>query len=282
MGILSPRLKKQLWNAMAYAALIVTVAVFLFPLAWMVLTSLKTDAEIYAFDFTWLPIRPTLEHYNSVVKTYNFLHHFGNSLVVAVTSTVLATTSATLGAYAIARLRFVGRDIIDRMVLFIYLIPVILLVLPFFIVLSSLGLHNTRLGLILATTTYALPFSLWVLKGFLQKIPVEIEQAALIDGASRLSAFVRVVLPLAIPGIITATLFSFILAWNDYLFALVIVSSDPLKTLPLVISGVAQDYSASDGALMAMGVMATLPVVLLYVFLQRYFISGLSAGAVKG
>jgi ABC-type glycerol-3-phosphate transport system permease component len=194
----------------------------------------------------------------------------------------LTIVIASFAAYAIVRMKFRGQKNYDRGVLFIYLTPAILLVIPLFMILSKVGLYNTRLGLVLACTTFALPFCIWLLKAFIREIPLELEEAAAIDGASRMQIFSYVVVPLALPGIIATAIFAFILAWNDYLFALVILTSDEIKTYPLAINALAQGYENSDGKIMAMSVMAAVPVVFLFMFIQKYLIKGLSAGAVKG
>jgi multiple sugar transport system permease protein len=269
-------------NSVIYSILLTLLVVFLFPFYWMAVTSIMTNREIYGLDFHWFPNKITFEHYKTAWIDRGVSHYFANSLIIATATTIVSTTISALGSYAICRFRFRGRKVFDKFILFTYLVPVIVLIIPFYLGLSSLQLYNTRIGLILACTCYSLPFSLWLLKGFFQEIPLAIEEAAMIDGASHLQAFFKVTLPLSIPGLIATALFSFILAWNDYLFALVIIDAETLKTLPLAISIAAADYEASDGQLMAMGVIAVLPALIIYVFLQRYFVSGLSSGAVKG
>lgn len=266
----------------AYAVICAVTFAVLFPLAWMVVTAVKPTAEIYSPTGGWLPSRLDWSHLKVAWVEKNFSTYFINSFVVSVVTAVFSTIVAILGGYALARFEFVGKRFLGAFVLLIYLVPVILLALPFYLLLSKLSLLDTRLGLILAVATYAVPFSIWVLKGYFAQVPPEIEEAAIVDGASRIGALWRVVLPVALPGIVATFLFCFILAWDDYLFALIIINSDSMRTLPLAVGLMASDYAISDGLMMAMGTITTLPIVLLYLFFQRYFISGLTAGSVKG
>ena len=266
----------------AYAVICAVTFAVLFPLVWMVVTAVKPTAEIYSPTSGWLPSRLDWSHLKAAWVEKNFSTYFINSFVSCRTSAVFSTVVAILGGYALARFEFVGKRFLGAFVLLIYLVPVILLALPFYLLLSMLNLLDTRLGLILAVATYAVPFSIWVLKGYFAQVPPEIEEAAIVDGASRIGALWRVVLPVALPGIVATFLFCFILAWDDYLFGLIIVNSDSMRTLPLAVGLMASDYAISDGLMMAMGTITTLPIVLLYLFFQRYFISGLTAGSVKG
>jgi multiple sugar transport system permease protein len=269
-------------KAVAYLLIIMVTLTTLFPLAWMVLTAIKPTEEIYSPIASWLPSTIDWTHLKTAWVEKNFSLYFINSLVISLVTAVFSTVVAILGGYALARFQFPGKQIIGAFVLLIYLVPVILLALPFYILLSTLGLLDTRLGLVLAVSTYAVPFSVWVLKGYFAQVPPEIEEAAVVDGASRIGALWHVVLPVALPGIVATFLFSFILAWDDYLFGLIIVHSDGMRTLPLAVGLLASDYVISDGLMMATGTITTIPIVLLYLFFQRYFISGLTAGSVKG
>jgi ABC-type glycerol-3-phosphate transport system permease component len=276
------RVRKILERFLTYGLLALFSFIFTFPFFWTLLTSLKSDQEIYTSIAKFFPRTISFQQYVSVWQEYKFGLHFYNSTIVAFSVTFLTIVIASFAAYAIVRMKFRGQKNYDRGVLFIYLTPAILLVIPLFMILSKVGLYNTRLGLVLACTTFALPFCIWLLKAFIREIPLELEEAAAIDGASRMQIFSYVVVPLALPGIIATAIFAFILAWNDYLFALVILTSDEIKTYPLAINALAQGYENSDGKIMAMSVMAAVPVVFLFMFIQKYLIKGLSAGAVKG
>jgi multiple sugar transport system permease protein len=228
-------IQARLGRIVLYAFLFAVTGVVLFPILWMVLTSIKPDGEIYSFVPNWLPTKLDWSHYEVVWFEKNFWLYFLNSIFVASVTAIVSTVVAVLGGYALARFSFRGRNTLSAVVLMIYLVPIILLALPFYLALSAIGLYDTRLGLILAVSTYAVPFAVWVLRGFFAQIPPEIEEAAMVDGASRLGALYWVVLPVAVPGILATALFAFILAWDDYLFALIVIDSDELRTLPLAI-----------------------------------------------
>lgn len=266
----------------AYAAVIATTFAVLFPIVWMVLTAIKPTAEIYSPQASWIPATIDWSHLRAAWLEKNFSVYFLNSLIVSTATAIFSTVVAILGGYALSRFEFKGKQVLGAFVLVIYLVPVILLALPFYLLLSKLSLLDTRLGLILAVATYAVPFSVWVLKGYFAQVPPEIEEAAIVDGASRIGALWRVVLPVALPGIVATFLFCFILAWDDYLFGLIIINSDSMRTLPLAVGLLAADYSVTDGQMMAMGTITTIPIIFLYLFFQRYFISGLTSGSVKG
>ncbi|AVG39310.1 carbohydrate ABC transporter permease [Achromobacter insolitus] len=266
----------------AYAVVIATTFAVLFPIVWMVLTAIKPTAEIYSPQASWIPATIDWSHLRSAWLEKNFSVYFLNSLIVSTATAVFSTVVAILGGYALSRFEFKGKRVLGAFVLVIYLVPVILLALPFYLLLSKLNLLDTRMGLILAVATYAVPFSVWVLKGYFAQVPPEIEEAAIVDGASRIGALWRVVLPVALPGIVATFLFCFILAWDDYLFGLIIINSDSMRTLPLAVGLLAADYSVTDGQMMAMGTITTIPIIFLYLFFQRYFISGLTSGSVKG
>jgi multiple sugar transport system permease protein len=274
--------KISIGKSIAYSLVVVVTLTTLFPIVWMVLTAIKPTSEIYATTPSWLPSRLDWSHLRDAWVGKNFSTYFINSLIVSLVTAIFSTGVAILGGYALSRFEFPGKRLLGAFVLLIYLVPVILLVLPFYLMLSKLDLLDTRLGLVLAVATYAVPFSVWVLKGYFAQVPADIEEAAIVDGASRIGALWWVVLPVALPGIVATFLFSFILAWDDYLFGLIVVNSDNMRTLPLAVGLLASDYEISDGLMMAMGSITTIPVVLLYLFFQRYFISGLTAGSVKG
>ena len=209
------------------------LAVCGFPLLWMVMTTLKPDSEIITATPTLFTSAPHLGHYVNLFQQTNFLTYFRNSLVVAGSATLLSITVATLAGYGITRFRFPGREKIAALMLFTYMFAPIMIIVPFFILMRQYGLVNNHLGLVLSYTTFSLPFSMWLLRSFFQSIPLELEEAAMTDGASRVQAVIYVIVPLALPGIIAVSIFSFIVAWNDYIFTRVLISSDDLKTLPV-------------------------------------------------
>ncbi len=253
-----------------------------FPLLFMFMTTLKPDGEIITATPTLYTSSPHLDHYIRLFATTKFLIYFRNSIVVAGSATLLCVTVATLAGYGITRFRFKGREGIAGIMLFTYMFAPIMIIVPFFILMRGYGLQNSHLGLVLAYTTFALPFSMWLLRSFFQSIPIELEQAAMTDGASRPQAVLFVIVPLALPGIIAVSIFSFIVAWNDYIFTRVLITSNELKTLPVGISDLVNATLIDWGMILAGGVVITMPALLFLIMIQRYLISGWGAGAVKG
>ncbi len=253
-----------------------------FPLLFMFMTTLKPDSEIITATPTLFTSKPHLEHYYRLFATTNFLTYFRNSIVVAGSATLLCVTVATLAGYGITRFRFTGREGIAGIMLFTYMFAPIMIIVPFFILMRGYGLTNSHIGLVLSYTTFALPFSMWLLRSFFQSIPLELEQAAMTDGASRPQAVLYIIVPLALPGIIAVSIFAFIVAWNDYIFTRVLISSDNLKTLPVGISDLVNSTLIDWGMILAGGVVITIPALIFFILIQRYLISGWGAGAVKG
>lgn len=258
------------------------IAVVCFPLYWMLVTSLKPLPEILAVPPSLYPKRVTVANYRELFLLTSFGRFFFNSLKVALATTVVALGVATLGAYSLARFHYPGREAFGRMVLLAYMLPSALMVIPLVVIFSRLRVTDTHGGLVLANTTFALPFSLWVLRTFFQGIPRDFEEAAMLDGAGRLRAFFDVVLPLAVPGIIATGTFTFIWAWNEYLFALVLISTESLRTLP---PGMMTFISATNvdwGLVMGASVLITLPMAFLFMFVQKHLIAGIGSGGIKG
>jgi ABC-type glycerol-3-phosphate transport system permease component len=256
------------------------VLVLASPLAWMVLSSFKGPTEIIALPPTlWPQVFDPINYIH--LFQGDFLIWFRNSLIVALSTTVLVNTVGTLGAYAITRLRFKGRSFAATVVLFTYMFPPVLMLVPLFIIFAALRVNDTYIALILADSTFGLPFAIWLLRSYLLSVPVQVEEAAMLDGAPRWVAFVEVVVPQIRPGIISVAIFSFILCWDDYLFASIFTSSSDMKTLPVGIARYANELNADWGVLMAASVATILPVLLVFAFLQSRLLPGLNAGAVK-
>jgi len=205
-----------------------------------------------------------------------------NSLIVASTATVASIAMSTLAAYAVVRLRFTGRAWVARIILFKYLLPTSLIYIPLFLVINSLNLANTLQSLIFTYLSFSIPFATWLLMGYFRGIPVELEEAAMIDGCSRLGAMVRVLLPVAAPGVVAAAIFTFTGAWNEFLLALVFISRPDLQTVPVKLAGMIVGDQYVWGAIMAGALISSVPVIVLYFLAQRFLVSGLAAGAVKG
>lgn len=276
---MTARLGKLGWSLLAWG-LILLLAV---PLLWMVVTSLKPESEVFAIPPALLPEEWTVEHYSTLLFDTGFPTYFLNSAIVATGTTIVVIAVATLGAYSLVRFTYRGREAIASAVLLSYLLPSVVLIVPLYLLMVKLGLANSLASLVIAYTSFALPYALWLLRSFMAGIPEDLESAAMIDGASRLGAFVDVTLPQALPGIISTALFTFILAWNEYLFALVLVNADdarPLTTgvMTMLVSGFNIEWSL----LMAASVMMSVPLIVILAFLQSYLVRGFGAGAVKG
>lgn len=277
-----PRLEVLWRRALLYLVLGLLTAAVLFPLYWMVNTSFKTTSQFRTDRDIFFPAPATAEQYTTLITHTRFLTWVGNSLTVAVATTLVTVAVSSLAAYAVARLKFPGRHLIAMGVLATYLVPPAMLFIPLYHVLKGIGLINTRLALIAAYPTFTVPFCTWLLMGFLRSLPRDLEEAALVDGCTRFQAFARIILPLARPGILAGALFSFTLAWNEFLYALIFVSDEWLKTYPIGLSELMMGDVYLWGQLMAGALISSLPVVLCYMYLNKYLVGGLTAGAVKG
>jgi multiple sugar transport system permease protein len=268
-----------------WASLVTWVIVILmvFPLIWMVLTSIKPQSELFVFPIKLLPEHVTFEHYRRLIEDTPFLGYFWNSVMLSVATTVVVMAVATLGGYSLARFRYRGRETVAVAVLCTYLMPSVVLIIPLYLMMVKLGLENTLTSLVISYTTFALPYALWLLRSFMAGIPEDLEAAALVDGAGRLGAFKDVILPQALPGIISTALFTFILAWNEYLYALVMVNTDETRPLTTgVMNMLVSSFNIEWSLLMAASVMMSVPLLFFFAFLQRYLTSGFGAGGVKG
>ena len=277
---------QRLRSAMFGWANIVPFVFFaLFPFYYMVITSLKNDAELYDLKAVPFLIQTGVitEHYRYLFFKTEFLTWMKNSLIISVAATSISLVISILAGYSLARLRFPGVSSFGTAVFITYLVPPTLLFLPLSQVVVWLGISDTIWALIVTYPTFLVPFSTWLLMGYFRTIPKEVEECALVDGASRMQTLTRIVLPMAIPGIVCVTLFGFTLTWNEFTYALTFVSQSANKT---AVVGVTADLIRGDiyywGSLMAGAVVASLPIVIVYVWFLDYYVSGLTAGAVKG
>ena len=253
-----------------------------FPFFWMLSTALKPSAEIFTTPPRLVPAHPTLENFGRLFGETAFVTFFRNSALVSLATVALTLTVSALGAYGLTRFTFAGRDKVAGLILVTYMFAPVMIIIPFYILVKQLGIVNTRLALVLSYTTFCLPFCLWLLRAFFASIPLELEEAALVDGAGRGRAVWYVMLPLALPGLIAAAIFTFILAYNDFLFALVLITSEELKTLPVGVNDLFNATIVDWGLIMAAGVMITVPAVIFFAAVQRYLVQGWGAGGVKG
>ena len=254
----------------------------LFPFYWIITTSMKTTAQISERRSIFWPEPATLEQYTSLIRDTPFVTWLLNSVFVAAVSTLISVALASLAAYALSRLRFRGAGLLTTLLLITYLLPGTLLFIPLYQTLTTLGVINSHTALIITYPTFLLPFATWVLMGYFRSIPVELEEAARIDGASRLYIFWRITLPLAAPAILSVTLFAFTNAWNEFLFAFVFITSESLRTLPIGLQSLVVGDILPWGKLMAASLLTAIPVAFLYVYAQRFLAEGLTVGSVKG
>jgi multiple sugar transport system permease protein len=256
----------------------------LFPFAWMLIVSIKPDQLLLDTRINpFAIISPTLENYRYLLQETEFPRWIWNTLVVTVGATALSLFCSILIGYALGRFRFRGGNTLGIAIFLLYLVPPTLLFIPLSQIISRFGLYNSYWALILVYPTFLIPFASWLMMGYFRTISRELEDAALVDGATRLQAMTRIVLPLAIPGILSAGIFCFTLAWNEFLYALVFMGSGDMKTVPV---GVVSDLIRADlyfwGSLMAAGLLGSVPVAVAYAFLVDHYVSGLTAGATKG
>jgi multiple sugar transport system permease protein len=252
------------------------------PFYWMIVTSLKHDKEIYGYEATLIPENPTMDNYITIFRDTPYLLFLRNSVVVAVSSTLLSVIIASLGAYAIARLKFPGRELLARALVCTYLVPPSLLFIPLFAIMSALRFTDTLYGLTIAYLGGDVPFCTWLLMGYFKSVPVELEEAALVDGCNRVTALIRVILPVSLPALVVVMFFSFTRSWNEFLYAYVFTSTNQARTIT---AGLVNFMSADVffwGPLMASTIISALPPVVMFLIFQRWVVKGLTLGAVKG
>lgn len=271
------------WEAACrYATLAVILAFVGFPLVWMALSSLKPSDQLFTRPPRLLPTAVTMEWYRAVVLDSRVPTYLLNSGYVALVVMAANMLIATLGAYSLHRFRYRGRQVFQYLTLGSYLLPPILLLIPLFLTLRSLRIVDTALAVIIGHVILTVPFSIWLLRSFFLAIPREVEEAAMVDGAGYIAAFIRIVLPLAAPGILATSLLAFVLSWNEYLFASVLVTGGENKTLPVGIAELVTSLDIRWGEVMSVAMVSTIPVLVLFGLMQRYFVKGFLAGATKG
>ena len=284
------RLRRAAWNAVGLAAFVLLI----FPVFWMISTAFKPDAEIIGATPTWFSTSPTLDHFRDAVDPAlhpGFWDAVKNSLIIVAVTVVLSMALAFLAAVALAKYRFTGRKLFIVLMIGILMLPAAGLIIPLYVVLARYGLTNQEdplptgalAGVIVTFMTFLLPFAVWTLRGFIMGVPKELEEAAMVDGSSRLGAFFRILLPLVAPGLVATSIFVFITAWNEYIFANVILSSQNNHTLTIWLSYFYSSSRNTDwGALMAASTLTAIPVVIFFLLVQRKIAFGLTAGSVKG
>lgn len=268
-------------RALLYLAALFLVIYSGFPIFWMISSSLRPMQEMLT-DPSLLPREITFEYYYSLLAQTNYPRQFLNSLIVAVATVVLTMVLSVMIAYGVTRQRIRGKQAIIVGMLYAYMFPPLLLAIPLYTMFTYVGLNDTLFSLVVSHLTMTMPLGVWFLWGFFKTMPFELEEAAMIDGCTRLGAFLRVVLPLSVPGLVTVAIFAFLLSWTDYTFALVMIGSDANKTVPLGLASMIGAFDLRWGDIMAGSTLITLPLFVAFVMLSRYFVQGLTAGAVKG
>lgn len=264
-----------------YVGLSVLVLVALFPFAWMLLTALKPASEVRRVPITWLPENPTLENFIAVFAERELAMMLGNSLFVAGATAVITTSVAVFAAYGLSRLASRRARAVTLAILAAQMLPTVMLVLPYFIMLRGVGLLDTQLALIITNVSFTLPIATWLLRRFMAKVPRDFDEAAMVDGCTRPQALLRVIVPAARPGIAAAFIYTFLVSWHEYLFALSLTTSPDRRVITVGIASLIGQYGVSWGELMAMGVIAVVPLIAVFLVVERQLVEGL-AGGVKG
>lgn len=276
------RTRSLIGNLGRYLGLIVFSLVLVFPLLWMISTSFKPGNEIFTKIPRWIPKQPTIENYRFMLLHTTYPVYYLNTLKVSIITTVFALVISVFAGYSLSRFRFRGRGFLGVLIIAVQMFPYVLLVIPMFIVMRSLGLIDTHLSLIIAYSTFALPFSTWMLKGYFDTISVSLEEAAIIDGCRRSQILFRIILPLSAPGLVAVAMFTFILGWREYIYALAFTRSEKLRLLTVGLALMqGQHGRISWGQIMSGAVLACIPAILVFTILQKYMVQGFTRGAVK-
>jgi len=254
----------------------------LVPFIWIFITSIKPLSQIVTLTHQYIPSKITLENYIFVFKKFAFSRYFLNSTIVAILSSFFGLTLAATAAYTFSRFKFYGRAPLMLLFLILNMFPAVLFLIPLFILLRSMGLIDTHFGLIVSYSTYAIPFSVWMLTGYFNALPKELEEAAMVDGCTRMQAFRKIVIPLSAPAIIAVTTYIFIYAWNEFTIASIMTQSEFSKTLPVGLYSLMGQFIIDWGILTAGGVLSIIPTIILFSIFQKYLVSGIMRGAVKG
>lgn len=277
------RFQKLFWDTLSYLTLVLFMLFFLFPVAWMIMTSFKPNSEITQNEAPLSIINPTTENFQLLFEMTPFVTWTGNSLLVSVATTVISVSVGLLAAYALVRFHFPGTRAMGIGIFVTYLVPQTLLFIPMSLLVQQIGLYNNLFSLVVVYPTIMIPFCTWLLMGYFRAIPIDMEECARVDGATRWQAFYLIALPLARGGIVSAAIFTFTLSWSEYLYALVLVPSLSAQTLPV---GVPNALALGDvffwGSIMGAALLGSLPVVIVYALFMRSFVEGMTAGAVKG
>jgi multiple sugar transport system permease protein len=271
--------QRTLLNTAIYGLLVLAIVIMCFPLAWMLSVSFRPNVEVTSIPPAWLPKEWTLQGYRKFFESARYTRVFFNSIFISVVVTLLSLTLGALAAYALARFRFLGQRAVLMFLIITQMFPLVLLCIPYFRVFITLGLYDTLTSLIIAYLTFTLPFCILMLRSYFLNIPRDMEDAAMVDGCSRVGAIARILFPLSYPAFIGAGIYTFLLAWNEFLFAAVLIESWENRVLTMAIYSLMAEFVTDWNTMMAFSVLASLPLVVAFIFLQRYMIQGMTGGA---
>jgi len=275
------RARRRAAHAAIYSTLVLATVIMLFPIAWMLTVSVRPNVEVMKIPPQWIPTLFTLEPYTKVLGSTRYLRTFLNSYFIALTVTAISLVIGSLAAYALARFRFRGQRSVIMFLIITQMFPLVLLCIPYFRLVVRLGLYDTLTSLIVVYTTFTLPFCILMLRSYFAQIPKEMEEAAMVDGCSRLGAIARTLIPMSFPALVGSALYTFLLAWNEFLFAVVLIESWGKRVITMAIYSLLAEFVTEWNMMMAFSVLASAPLVVAFIFLQRYVVAGMTAGAVK-
>jgi len=260
---------------------LIVAAILLFAVYWMIATSFKPNSEVFKYPPSLFPLKPTLDAYKTILRDIKFVHYFGNSYFIAGMASLISIIIGSLAGYGFSRFKMIGGNTLLMSVLLLMMFPRVVLIIPYFNIMNSLKLYDTYTALIIINASFTLPFSIWMLKGYFDSIPQDMEEAAMVDGCSRLQAAYMISFRLAMPGVVATAVYAFLEAWNEYLFGLILTKSYLRSPITVGIGQFFGQFTMNWNVIMAMSVMASLPLMIIFIFLQRYLISGMTAGAIK-
>lgn len=265
-----------------YIILSFTAILVMFPILWMISVSVRPNNQVFEYPASFIPSTFTLEAYVNVLTNNRYLKYFWNSYIIGIIVTILSTAIGIMAGYGLSRYRFHGKKAFSLFVVATQTIPKIALLIPFFIMMTRLQLYNTRFGLVITYTSFALPYAVVMMQGYFNSVSTELDEAAMIDGLSRFRTLWQIIVPVTIPAIISTMIYTFILSWNEFIFVMTLIQDDALRTIPVGIAMMKGETTYQWNMMMAMSLIGSIPVLVFYLIGQRYFMSGLSDGSVKG
>lgn len=278
---MSGKLKTRLGNFVCHVYLIILSVIAFFPLIWVLISSVKSSGELTSNPTSFLPKVFTMANYKNVIENLGFTTNIVNSLIIALVTTVIAIVISSMAAYGIVRFFPKVGSIMSRALVTTYMFPPILLAIPYSLVMAKIGLTNTRIGLVVVYLSFSVPYAVWMLVGFFKTVPIGIEEAARVDGANKVVTFVKIVLPLVAPGIVATAIYTFINAWNEFLYSLILINSTDLMTVSVALKSLQGAEILDWGSMMAASTLVVIPSVIFFTFIQKYIAGGMTEGSVK-